>query len=601
MFQDLVELGKAKFSGSADPLILFTENIGENYTVGISINFNKDGDKYLGCSTEDFSGEEKRKRVLYKSGPSNGFDPLPVTKFSGKTHNVVERIKKYLTAVSEFVQNEKFMILLKTYNRNMKAIEDQVAKKINDLNLSLKKGAFIYINIGSNPLWNYVDVRNFFLSWVPRAFEEKEGTRTAVESAYCYLCNKKRPLVYGNVSLVPCYHLDQPGTIAGGCTLAMGVKNFPICFECAGFLSKGFDYASNNLSFFMGDLKYLLLPSFSDKNTLNIFIRMLEKRDKEAVFAENKLGPLTSKEDSLFRYVANRFSDKNALSLRMVFYTGIQNKWRILAEIEKILPSRLKIIYEAKREYEALPFLKKNDKPDHISMYLIQKICRKGPDSRKSPKIDSKFLSYVSAIFGGGKIYYKHVLHDLVIALSNEYWKDSDIKYWLARHSLLLLYFLNKIRVITLPEGGKMERKELPAKTYVNFMNEHNSFFGTPEKRIAFLTGALIGQILYEGPSSHPFRRHLGDYRFDKRKLSKLRPIIEEKIAAYDRDKGTMGKTRELRALLDICWSESAEIFQGSEDELTLATIMGMNLNDHIVKMIISEHKIKKGENNGNN
>jgi len=584
MFVDLVELGKV-VAYEKNNLKVFMEDIGNVYTTGVAINFTENGEKFLGCHTETFNNEEKRRTVLYKRGPRNGWDPLPVSHFSGEVDKVYNRMKRYVSDLSKHIENKMCINLQKSWHESKREIQKELSEKINNIKTSPQKGVFLYIRIAEKPFWEYRETLDYFKVWISKIFAEKYGVATISENTLCSLCNVRKAKVYGNVSTVSSYHLDQPGAIAGGCRYSHGARNFPVCFECAGYLSKGFDYSKRKLDFSMGGLRYLLIPSSSQHIILKNFIDIIERKKSEVTLNKEELGSFVGTEERLLKKIAYQYGDQDFLTLKMVFYIREQNKWRILGEIQKILPSRLKRIYEAKKECESLPFLKKVGEPDYVSLRLIRSIA--GEDSSGN----NKFLSYVSAVFEGNKIFYNIVLHDVIKRLRKEYKINSRIKEWLARHSLLLLYFLDKIDVITLPEGGIMDQNKFYLNEYLIFMNEHRSFFGTSGKRVAFLTGALIGEVLYSGPDSQPFRKHLGDYRFDRRKLMKLRALAEAKISAYDRDKGTLGKTRELRQLLDICWSETEDRWPETEDELTLATIMGINLNGYIVRKIVSKNK----------
>ncbi len=585
MFQDLVELGKAVAKDN-DLLNLFKEDIGENYTVGIAIDFSEDGRKFEGCHTEKFEGE-KRRGVPYKKGPSNSFDPLPVTRFGGDTSKVIKRIGKYLKNISITMNDEALQQLAECYHSSISELAISISEKIESAKLSQKMGAFLFLRMGEEPLWKSPVVKRYFEQWIPHRFAEKDKYTTLKENALCSVCGEKKPVVYGNVRLLTCYNLYQPEANAGGCNPLAGVKNLPICLECAGYLNKGFDYANTHLKFFMGGLNYLLIPRLSsepEKGFLKKIIDSLMVKDKgtEVTLNEEKLRQFAGNEDSILRRIAKNFADRDELIFRMVFYVSANEKWRIVAEIPRILPSRLKAIYDAKTEAEKMLFLRRDKKPDHVSVVFISQMCK----STKMKFFDkSKFLSYISAIFGEEKLSYKKVLHDIVGKLSNEYRTQSEGADWFARHSLLFLDFLNRLNVIQLPEGGNMEGENLPAQEYVSFINEHKRFFCSPGKEVAFLTGAVIGKLLEfqrKQRNSEPFRSKLGNYRFDRKKLAKLRGLLEEKLAAYERDAKSLTYTRSLRSLLDIAWAEAGQDLEENDDELTLATIMGMNLSYYI-------------------
>lgn len=594
MFIKLAEVGKAVSINNTDSLSLFYQHIGPTYTKGIRIIFSDDGTIFKGCQIEKFEGD-KAAEIPYKKGPSNGFDPLPVTKMSAPlpnkpTFKVFKRMSKYINELAKHAKDPRLQALKRIWIAEETAIQNEMDMEYMATNTDKDHRVFFFISLGEKELWEFDEVKAFFKEKIKEGFQNKDKIKTVAQDQFCAICGERKAEVYGNVTLVQSYNLDQPGFISGGANASMGVKNLPICFECAGYLSKGFDYVKNHLSFNMGGLDYLLIPSVTgsyDPKFLLKTINTIQKRETEQTLKEAKLQRFVGQEDLILRKISREYGTTDQLELTMVFYKKSNSMWRIRAEIPRILPSHLKKIYEKKEEAEQLPFLKKGKKPDHISMGIIKDFST----------YKDNFLTYVEAIFGNKRLEYKKVLKDVVNKIVNSYKSSKDaqdlgMSDYLLRHGVLLLDFLDKLGIITFSKGENMDEMNMPGQKYVDFMNEYQRFFNTPGKRVAFLTGLLIAKVLYFQEGSNAFRRYLGDYRFDLRKLKSLRPHIEAKIAAYDRDKNSINYTRDLRALLDLLWARVDTDHPDTDDNLTLAVIMGMNLDYYL------SQKYQKEENN---
>ncbi len=212
--------------------------------------------------------------------------------------------------------------------------------------------------------------------------------------------------------------------------------------------------------------------------------------------------------------------------------------------------------------------------------------------SKKNAAGQRKFMNYASAIFQYDvTLSYKSTLHDIVQKLRSAYrssFNNNSFPEPTARRSFLLLNFLGYLGIIDKKKGEKMENQD----RIEGFLAEYEDFFGGPEKKVAFLTGILIQKLVNWGPEPKPFLKKLGDFSFDRMRLLKLRSQIEHKLTQYDRDYNALFFTRDLRQKLDLAWAETSPKWDIPEDELTLAVIMGMNLNWHLT----GKHKDDKGE-----
>ncbi len=604
MFIKLADIGRAVADQDAAPVEFFYEKIKKTYNKGIRIEFNADGTQFLGCRIEKFN-EEKLAEIPYKRGTSGGYNPVPVAMDSGQGDKSASNAYKrklggYLDFLAGFSQDPRVHNLQKTWQTEKEAILDAMKLYLEQAKSSRQDNVFFFLSLAGQALWEINEIRQDIdtgiKKFVTDNFGKKDKHNTLALDQMCALCGEKRAEVFGNVTLVQSYNLDQPGFIAGGARPEVGVKNLPICLDCAGYLSKGFDYASNHLRFSMAGMSYLMLPGMEggkpDYPFLKKVIREMESEKQRQPLAGEKLKQLTGKEDRILDKLGRDYGDTDQLVLTWVFYRQQAAQWRILGEFPRVLPSRLRRVYRAKQEAESLPFLRKDKKPDHVSINFIKEVSKA---YSKGESKSNQVMSYVEAIFAGGRLSYKKVLKDVVRLVVREYKaQNTGLADYYVRNGVLFLYFLDRLGVINLlPKGVNMDVKTLPAERVGAFMDEYREFFDSRGKRVAFVTGILVSKILQFQGGTNAFRKELGDYRFDARKLKHLRPRIEAKIAAYDREKHALAITRDLRSTLDLLWAEWENTEKTeSDDDLTLAVLMGMNLDYYV------NQEYKKEENN---
>jgi len=581
MFEELASIGKSFAGDDTEPFELLSEYVGDNYSYGISIDFSENGEKFLGVDYEEYN-TSRLKKVVYRKGAPNGFDPTGVSKMSAAVEKAIIRLSRYCDAISETKEEKLFTNLSNHFKEQSDIIEEKVKAVYDSLDITKEKNAFFYLKIDDEPIYRIKAAKDFFVEKMMEDFAKKGDFDVFADNRTCSICNNKDSSVFGNMSSISCYHLNEFAQIAGGCHPSQGVKNFPICTDCAILINRGFEELKSRMSFYMAGMTYLLLPVTDDVKLIKKLIDALsddenislhKKTIEDQTGKDKVIQRLLTKNDAQLRKIGVEFGNTQ-LTMRMIFYEADKQKWRIVGEIPRVLPSRISKIYCAKKDAEDEEFYAESD---YVSMREIMSMADYSP-AGKSNIGKRKFLEYAAAIFGGQKtMSYHNVLHDIVSYVRRAYRKD-DYASSSARKAFMLLNFLGFLGIIDKKKGDRMETED----RIDGFFSEYSDFFGTAEKKVAFMTGMLINRVVGWGPSTKIFLKKLGDYRFDREKLLRLRPIIEHKLAQYDREKNSLLYTRDLRHRLDMSWAESGEKWQSTDDELTLATIMGMNLQYHL-------------------
>ena len=207
--------------------------------------------------------------------------------------------------------------------------------------------------------------------------------------------------VYGNFNEVKTYNLDTSNFISGGLGASNGLQNLPICPECTCFINHGWNYVKEKLSGSMAGVNYIVLPQCTDSEFLGKLLVHLEVTDKQtATLSESKLAEFVESENQILATIADEYGDSTTLSLKMIFYHKSNAAWRILAEIDEILPSRLHLLKKYKAYVDSFSFV--SDETFRQISVMDFKSLAGSSFGESRPRVLRAYLKYIEAIFKGG-------------------------------------------------------------------------------------------------------------------------------------------------------------------------------------------------------
>lgn len=562
MFRNLCLLGRTLASGKS-VFELSLDGLKETYTIALTLKFSKDGTRFLKCETRELSPSE-RESISYKQGPSNGFDPLPVTRFSGESVKVIYRMRRGLEGALSSVGADlagTLGNLVKTFEKESQELERGLDLAQKGAKLRPDRRAVVLIET-DHPLHEHPDWKPRVLSWLIWSYGTRDGEECARRDAPCSLCGITREKVYGNFNEIKVYNLDKPGSIAGGCTVDAAVHNFPVCRDCAAFTNHGFARVNSDLRFKMGGLDYILLPMVKlERDRQEILDLIVSTRANRAPsLVEKKLKNLTGAEFDMLDFAGR----PDTLSFQLVFFRVSKAEWRVLAEVAEVLPSRLMWIKEAKREAE------KFNQRDAVTIFAL----------RDFAPSKSTLLSWISAILEGGRREYPVVLRAMVDRILAAYRKPKGLHLRaLVLRAYMVMDFLSRLDVIELGRGQCMAKSG--SSPIENFLAEHGDFFNRVEKRIAFLSGCLandIASLQRKRVGSEPFIKKICGMRLDRERLKKLLSEGTLTLIQY----GSSGLSAETKKLLCDAWTDAGDSWNISDDETTFCFTLGLNLNSQV-------------------
>ena len=398
------------------------------------------------------------------------------------------------------------------------------------------------------------------------------------EELHCSICCEIKPKVFGNFSELKTYNLDKRGMIAGGFSTEQTSRNFPVCPECAATLALGINSATTLLSYKMAGQDFLLLPQCDDAGLRETFVSICEEGRKRDSLAEKDLNKITEDEAEILDDVAKQFGVSDRLSLKVVFYESKKNSWRIKAEINQVLPSRIQEIFEAKKLVERRSW--NADGKTNVSMFLIREFA--GGSFTNSKR---EFLGHIDAIFRGRSLDFKTVLRNIVDKILHTSKRDEKKAGYVIKRAWLIYDFYQQLSVIPTSKGRPMNTQMSEKSAYGKYLDTNAEFFGSSSKRIAFLTGALARQVMNAQKKkleSTPFAKKFKGMRITPPMLRKLLAQSKEKLRAYDVDE--LPSNRDLIELLCDQWVECKNDIDLSVDETTFYFTIGLTLNYHITQ-----------------
>ena len=196
-----------------------------------------------------------------------------------------------------------------------------------------------------------------------------------------------------------------------------------------------------------------------------------------------------------------------------------------------------------------------------------------------------EFLSHVDAVFTGKKLDGKMILRNIVDQILIAFKRDEKKAGYTIRRGLMLIDFYQQLKILLEQKGVPMNTKLGTKSVYGQFLDANPEFFGTAEKRVAFLTGALVRCVMnaqYDKLKSTPFSKKLKGMRVNSQMLRKLLADCKEKLRAYDAD--YYPNNQHLMELLCEQWVTCGDSFKLSTDETTFCFTVGLTLNYHVTQ-----------------
>lgn len=579
MYQQLFELSQCLPSREAWERL--NEGMPELYDRGLAICFNEQG-QWTGV--EVYQGN---RHVVYRSGPSNGTDFTPCCRLAKDTPNRLRKAVKKLLTYRELPDDRKNWLeaSLASYEANLDAIWTAVEAKRQEAGVDGKthRGYVYWARSISQPVYGWSEAK----ALLTRQFLERFANG-GIRCGVCVVCGHTGT-VYGNFSVLACYNLDKPGSIAGGFEQTRAHRNFPVCGDCALALGDALVFAKSHLTSDMAGQNYMILPYANNPLVREELKHSLRQHPDH--FHLDKGHDLVADEAGLLEEFASR---GDQLAFYLVFFWTKQASWRIQAEVQELLPSRLHALHEAGRQIQQARDLiveaKGEDKHVHITAGTFKQFTGTTKASTDTLR------SWLAALFEGRAIDYRHFLRHLVDKLVGTGKSDSNLLPWMTRQAWGLYRYARLTQLILPPnaalEAGLMQ-EIIPNSAYGRYIREHSDFFRRPETITAFLTGCYAAQVAAvqrKERGADPFTKKFIGRLLSRQQLKRLYREGHDKLAQY----GKLGYViKGLDPDLAGAWVACGDGWSISDEEATFAFTIGYSLAYRIGQLFSEETLIQ--------
>lgn len=615
MINAIAELGEFGSESSDSKLDIWLEDSyhKKNYPHLLLIEFKKVQGKwsFSGINYQEHSSGLKGK-LLYKRGSSRGADKTPTCKVAKSIEStfqqkIVSWFKK--NTDKEFLQKHEKIFLKEIatiISENSQIIQD---KLVAQQKLLGKDGIVVSCVFEENENRLFIGDKSFFQLFITEESKlDYMYSKTFKKSSYsqdqiCSICQTEQKEVYGYFTSLKFYTVDKPGMVSGGFQQDQSWKNYPVCLNCALNIEQGIQITESKLDFNFYGLKYYLIPKLLfPRDQKDILQDLLNIEMLQNPKINNKLqARITNDENEIFDYVQDY---DNQIVLNIVFYEKPQKVvFRILANIEDLLPSTIKKLFDAKKVVdETFAIEQKDNKPlFHFNFGFLRTFF---PNNKIEGNFNKAFLEIVQKIFTGSHISYSYLIEHYMKHIRREFIKD-DFFWYDTIKGFILLNFLQQLRLL---DQSAMEdemdtqffatfsidsKHEFEEKVELFFAQFAAFFVENPHKAI-FLLGVLTQFLLniqQRERQSTPFRSRLKGLKMDSRDIATLLPRIIEKLQQY--------KANYYSALAELTskYLISAGYYRNwgiAVDEMNYIFALGMNLSKYF--KIQSDKKEKENE-----
>ena len=523
---------------------------------------------YKGLEIEEFS-EDKLDLYLYSKGSSRGGDNTPTTRVS----KLDIPLKKLLNPIKNMnMDSFKKVHEFLSADENYDLINSDIIK-----NMLSKEGYILTLILDNKWIGQYGEVKDKILSENNKSFYEKYETTSKENDKNCYCCKKKKKEVYGFVNTYNFYTVDKIGFVSGGFDQKKAWKNYPICSECANILEKGKKYIEDKFTDRFSGLSYMVIPktifNIEDNDYFEILLEQFENKNKISL-SEEKGDELLHNEKISLEAISQI---ENNMMFNIMFFEKDKNSFKILLNLEEILPSRLKTIFEKKKEIEKREiYLNLKAKNNYINLKfnfsIFEEFFRKDKSNNKT------FLDAINSVFTDKAISYDFIIKNFCgpIIKPSEY-KNS---YFLARESLLILEVLNELNLLknkTKGEVREMIERNEKNESFLNFLESHEETFDSDLKRAIFLEGVLTQKLLNqpEQRNSGAFYSRLNSLKMSEKIVKRVFVEVINKLTEYKKKHYYF----ELEKII-ATYLTSGNFKELSNDEMSYYFVLGMNLVD---------------------
>jgi CRISPR-associated protein Csh1 len=542
--------------------------------------------------------DSHRLRYLYRPGPANGWDATSTTRMPNWDRQaegdaceaIAKRVKRITRSAGEAL--DRFQGVPAWENQALNAIKaadpQHVAQSVL-LKYSEPKGQATLTVAWQTPgeQLRYVgDFEAYRQNLVRHGWEAASKKKTTGEVkgvGVCSICGQQDVEVLGMLQIpnFKFYTPDKRGSVSGGFDPTMAWRNFPACRQCSESADYSGERVKKELSFDYYGFKYLVLPSpVAGKLTgsFDFLGRLVSARLAPAVVRR-----LTDAEEELFFAISE---EQDLLQVDLLFYAPDPNYFRPALYVSGLLPSRFRVLFDAKDKVDAHPWLKPPFAKGEFTFKAVRDVF---PSSRNRGTFDDDFLRATRAALELGSIPDARVLSVGMRWVRQDFVERGN--FWGSLSALFrTLFFFEVLTQTDARRGNDKVQINYGASEQANrvrrlFSDSTGKLGERPEAQAAFLVGACCRRIEFiqlEVRKATPFVGKYKGLRLVQGDVQRL--FVEAKAKAQDYGPEQEDKVRELLTCAAAALAATPDRWELSPDEVSYFFALGHALAGRLAK-----------------
>jgi CRISPR-associated Csh1 family protein len=489
--------------------------------------------KFKGIEEEEFKNKLVDKYLFRPVEGKNGTNLVPTLRLniSRKEKDRKEDIRKIIKKVKQSINN---------YNHNF--IEDQEIEKLKSAlenhSFNPDYGYILTFKINGSYFGDFEEYKDLFDQLAYKKYYKDSSSKNKL----CSLKYETQENIWGRVDTLG-FSVNNKSFNRNGFEPKNSYKMFPVSEEAVKVLEGTKRFIFNNTdkqlsNHFVSGIYYIVLPHFIQYKDNNTIYDLVEDFFNKEFISTNRKNSIISTE-KIFQEIINEDKlSKADIYYDIFFYKQEQAQFRIILQLNDVLPSQLKYILQEKQNledfYRRITYVEgRNNKNLHEFFLTFSTIRHYFADKNH---IHSFFYKIIESVFYGIPINERELLKFLLKQIQSDYKNDNFVDSSV-KESFAIYYFLLRLRLFKNKLPMEKNKDKEVALTHDAFIEQHPEFFNSDYKKGVFLLGCLTEILLQKQRSrlhSEPFHKMLNGLNIDERVIEKILPKLIDKLRQYE-------------------------------------------------------------------
>ena len=500
---------------------------------------------------ENFSSQRVDKYLFRQIRGANGTNLVPTFYFPLSKKADEEKwekeqcssLKKLCKKISRSIKNYKHDFLDPDGIEHLETLLLEKSRQLNKDNYHL-----LTMKLEGKYFGEFETYRELFETEAYAKYHDKSRAKHKV----CSVTYQKEPEVWGRIDTLG-FTVNDNAFSRSGFSGKHSYKMLPVSPEAVKLLEGTKSLALNEFSRRFYNLQYLILPHFifdaSDKvrqRAVKTFFRNVKDGSLEDTGAS-----IIHNEKILYE-ITKRAELQDGVYYDIMFYQQQQAQFLIKLQLNDVMPSRLKQLFNIKRFVEKCyqPIVQRvysdpKNKERTVTEFKVNFSAIKDFFSKKVKNdyvYQPYFFKILEAVFYGRPLNEKEIFKAFIkrIRLDFKQQNEEGKSNTYARRTkdaFVIYQFFKELGLFKNRLPMEEKEKQPVSLTTEGFIDQHSDFFDSEYKKGVFRLGSLSAYLMgkqYQKLNNSPFMKQLNSLNIDQKTVTKILPKLISKLREYE-------------------------------------------------------------------